>query len=340
MEDYDFLFSINYLIIALAFVVIFLNTFLIYFCFKVRPFSKDLKLIVAVASVELCAPLVTSIDYIYYFIYDIKLIKINLGCQVLGFIITSAYYYEIQLNVFLALERLCKISEIKLSKYVYMAIHLNGLGFIGLAIYNVSQHLMIPSATEIICVHPVVNSTIGFVTYYYLIFSFLFGIMIITYCYYKLARNITNRQKFVEIEINCNINRPKSNENHKFNIVFIKLYTILAIYTTCMFGSFSFHLIDSILHFVYGKVNATILIINQLGEILFLVGILANSIFFLMLHTGIANEVKKFCSNIKCCNNNNNNNSNNNNNNSNNNNNNNNNSNNNNNNNNYFYFFI
>ncbi|KAI9294248.1 hypothetical protein K502DRAFT_263581 [Neoconidiobolus thromboides FSU 785] len=302
MEDYDSLFSINYFIIALAFVAVFLNTFLIFFCFKVRPLGADLKLIIAVASVELCAPLVTSIDYLYYFIHGIKLIKTEMGCQVLGFIITGAYYYEVQINVFLALERLCKISEMKLSKYVYIIIHTNGLIYVGLAIYCVSQHLMIPSATELICMYPVVNSTIGLITYYYLIFSFLFGIMIITYCYYKLARNITKMKEFVQLEMNSNsnINRPKSDRKSRYNIVFIKLYTILAIYTTCMFGSFLFHLLDSILHFVYGKVNATILIMNQLAEILFLVGILANSSFFLMLHTGIANEVKKFYTKVRC----------------------------------------
>ncbi|KAI9294250.1 hypothetical protein K502DRAFT_366024 [Neoconidiobolus thromboides FSU 785] len=294
MEDYDSLFSINYLIIGLAFLAVILNSFLIYICLHVKPLTKDLKLIIAVAMVEFCAPLVISLDYLYYFIEGIKLIDTKIGCQVLGFIITIAYYYEIQINVFLALERLCKISEIELPKYVYLIIHLNGLSFIGLGIYCVSQHLMVPSATQLVCMYPVLNSIVGAVTYFYLIFSFFFGIIIISYCYYKLARNITNMKKFVEIEMNCNSNRVKSSRNTKYNVVFIKLYTILAIYTTCMFGSFLFHLLDGVFHYVFGKVNGTILIMNQLAEILFLIGILANSSFFLILHTGIAKEVKKF----------------------------------------------
>ncbi|KAI9294241.1 hypothetical protein K502DRAFT_350197 [Neoconidiobolus thromboides FSU 785] len=302
MDDNSPLFSINYFIIALAFVAVFLNNFLIFICFKVKPLTKDLKLIIAVASVELFAPLVTSIDYLHYFIYGIKLIKINLGCQILGFIIGAAYYYEIQINVFLALERLCKVSEIKLSKYVYLAIHLNGLGFIGLGIYCVSQHLMIPSATELICEYPVVNSIIGSITYFYSIFSFFIGVIIITCCYYKLARSVTKMKEFVQLEMNSNsnINRPKCDKKSSYNSVFIKLYTILAIYTTCMFGSFLFHLLGSILHNVYGEVNPTVLVMNQLAEITFLIGILANSSFFLILHTGIANEAKKFYANIKC----------------------------------------
>ncbi|KAI9294254.1 hypothetical protein K502DRAFT_350209 [Neoconidiobolus thromboides FSU 785] len=301
MDENDRLFNFNYFGKVLGILSVCINTFLILMCSRVKPkpLAKDLKLIMAIAFVEYLIPFTTLISRIHYYVVGINLIDIDLGCQILGFIVTCAYYYEIQINVFLALERLCVVSKIKISKYIYLSIHLNGLIFIGLATYSVTQHLMVPSATKLICVHSVLNSIIGPVTYFYLVFSFLLGIAIISYCYYKLAKNILDMDKFVELELNSNLNPSESNRRSKYKKIFIRLNTVLIVYTTCMFGSFLFHLLNGIFHYIYGHVNPVILIMNQLGEFLFFIGIIANSCFFLILHSGIANEVKKSYNRIK-----------------------------------------
>ncbi|KAI9291398.1 hypothetical protein K502DRAFT_368476 [Neoconidiobolus thromboides FSU 785] len=190
----------HYSIISLMFVTIILNTFLIYFCFRIKPMTKDLKLIVAVASVEYFAPLVLLIDFSYYLVTGQRLIHITLGCQILGFLVNILYYFEVQLSVFLAAERLHKIIKIKLPKYIFLPLHINAISFIALLLYCATQNLMTPASSDLMCMLSVMDSLISSITYHYLVLSFFFGVSIISFCYYKLARNVTNIKFFVQIE--------------------------------------------------------------------------------------------------------------------------------------------
>ncbi|KAI9297776.1 hypothetical protein K502DRAFT_346706 [Neoconidiobolus thromboides FSU 785] len=274
--------------------------FLIYFALRIKPITRDLKLIIAVAAAEYFVPIVVLIDYIYYSVTKQRLIHITLGCQILGFLINAVYYFEVQLNVFLAAERLCKVLKIKLPKYIFLPLHINAISFILLILYCATQNLMAPASSDLICMLSVTDSIIGSITYHYLVLSFFIGVLIVSFCYYKLARNITYMKDFIQIEISSVPTSGKDNRISSLNSATIRLYIILVVYVVCMSGSVLFHLLESSLHYSWGELNQTIVIINQVGQILFVIGILANSSLLLILHTGIAKEVKMFYKSIKC----------------------------------------
>ncbi|KAI9290966.1 hypothetical protein K502DRAFT_161984 [Neoconidiobolus thromboides FSU 785] len=292
--------SFHYTAVGLIFAAILLNTFLIYFCLRIKTLTRDLKLIIAIAAAEYFVPIVVLIDYIYYCIHGERLIHISLGCQVLGFLTTVIYYFEILLNVFLAAERLCKVLEVRLPGFVYFVLYSNTLVFLFLLSYCTSQNLMIPATSELTCVLAVTTSILGSITYHYLLFGFFLGIVIISFCYYKLAKSITNLKNFIEIEAISNRHKRVDSVNPKYNSASIKIYIILILYTICMFGSIFFHLLESSLHYTWGKINQTILITNQVAQILFIIGILTNSTLLLTIHTGIRKEVTFFYRHMKC----------------------------------------
>ncbi|KAI9294249.1 hypothetical protein K502DRAFT_350204 [Neoconidiobolus thromboides FSU 785] len=268
--------------IALIAITILLNAFLIYFICRV-PCANS-----------------SNNKYDLFCCKEGKLTRYWVGLPNPWFFTTAAYYYEIQLSVSLAIERICKVLDIKLSKYIRPVVHINGLIYTVLMILCGSQHLMEASSSKLICIYPVVYSIIGSIAYYYLLSTFTIGISVISYCYYRLAKDITDMKNFVEIKISPNPSKLKDDKLSSYKLISIKLYTILIIYSTCMFGSILLYFFAGIFQYVYGEVNVTILVMNQLAETLFLIGILANSGLLLVLHRGIANEAKKVYTYIKC----------------------------------------
>ncbi|KAI9296058.1 hypothetical protein K502DRAFT_364421 [Neoconidiobolus thromboides FSU 785] len=158
---------------------------------------------------------------------------------------------------------------------------------------------MTPASSDLMCMLSVMDSLISSITYHYLVLSFFFGVSIISFCYYKLARNVTNIKIFVQIEAASESTVIKNKKIPSLNSAAIRIYTILIVYVVCMSGSVFFLLLESSLHYMSKEVNQTIITMNQIVEILFVIGILANSSLLLILHTGISKEASVFYKSTK-----------------------------------------
>ncbi|KAI9297787.1 hypothetical protein K502DRAFT_346717 [Neoconidiobolus thromboides FSU 785] len=281
-------------VICVTSICLLTNSFLIYFASKLSFKGLDIKLIILLASLEYLAPIAVLSDLIYYSINGHKLIENQYGCSFYGFIILFIYQYEIMLSSLLSMERLAKIKKSSLFKYTYWPVVANLIIFTILLVTCAITNSFAISSSKISCLLDVTNSILASVTYHYSLLSCFIGVGLLVYSYYCIANEISELREIMSIESDSTIEVCSSNRFVGLKKATIKVYLILSIYGACMLSSLVCLFFESALKYEYGDSFEQARDLNSTATLLFVFGMIFNTLLVLTLHTGISNEVKHF----------------------------------------------
>ncbi|KAI9297792.1 hypothetical protein K502DRAFT_346722 [Neoconidiobolus thromboides FSU 785] len=251
----------------------------------------------ALASLEFLAPVAVLSDLIYYIINNQKLIETQSGCNFYGFMILFVYQYEIMLSSLLSMERLSKIKKSVLFNYSYHLIIINLIIFAISLIGCASTNSFAISSAKVSCLLNATNSILASVTYHYSLLSCFIAVGLLVYSYYCIAAEISGFEEIMSAELEANSETSNRKWSTSLKKASLKVYLILTIYGTCMLGSLISLFFESTLKYRYGDTFEQAEDLNSAATLLFVFGMISNTLLVLTLHTGIANEVKRFIQN-------------------------------------------
>ncbi|KAI9297825.1 hypothetical protein K502DRAFT_346755 [Neoconidiobolus thromboides FSU 785] len=285
--------TLFHLILVLTTLVAFtVNSFLIAFASMILKKTKDIPLIIMIASIEYLGPLPIIIDLVYSKLYGYGLIETKAGCNLSGAMTSFVYFFEIVLSAFLAVERLSLFIKSRIVKVLFYYLAISCLLFMSLLVGSASTNGFIPTLTDFTCVLNITDSILSIFTYFYLMVTTTINLIIIIGCYHYITKKVNGTQEFVNLS-------SFGNEAFKyrskiFQNAVTKIYITLFLYGIAMICSTIFFLLQGI--FLYPSViqNKHYSTISYYTATLaFLIGIIMNSIVILTTHTGVAIESRK-----------------------------------------------
>ncbi|KAI9298218.1 hypothetical protein K502DRAFT_362645 [Neoconidiobolus thromboides FSU 785] len=292
-------------IFAIAGTLVILNSFILAFALQIRPRTRDIIFIVTICCIEYLTPLIGWANIVYFYITGIKALNQVVGCQILGFLSVTVFYYEVILNLILAIERLSHITKQPYLKKLYIPIAIMALSFFALLVTSASQHLLIASASNAICLMSPTYSLTTAITYFHFLISMFISSIAIFVCYVKIAFITNQAKKFIKINIETitdSSNISQVSQNLKWAT--IRLFSILAVYIICTLGSIILFSVETYFEFKYGFGTPIQKTLNSTAIFLFLSGSVTNSLILLFLHTGIAKQRQIFVDKVSrflCC---------------------------------------
>ncbi|KAI9297786.1 hypothetical protein K502DRAFT_323080 [Neoconidiobolus thromboides FSU 785] len=222
------------------------------------------------------------------------MIENQYGCTFYGFTILFIYQYEIVLSSLLSMQRLSKIKKSSLYSYAYRPIMVNLIVFTVLLIACAATNTFSVSAVKISCLLDATKSVLASITYHYSILSCLIGVGLLVYSYYCLANEITGLREIMTLESEPNLEVTSNNRSTGLKKATVKVYLILSIYGACMLGSLICLLFESTFKYNYGGSFKQSPNLISAATLLFVFGMISNTLLVLTLHTGIAKEGKHF----------------------------------------------
>ncbi|KAI9297789.1 hypothetical protein K502DRAFT_67100 [Neoconidiobolus thromboides FSU 785] len=280
--------------ICVTSICLIINSFLIYFASRLPLKGLDIKLIILLASLEFLAPIAVLSDLIYYFINGHKLIENQHGCSFYGFIILFIYQYEIMLSSLLSMERLSKVKDSGLFDYAYRPVAINLIVFTSLLIACATTNTFAISSSKISCLLDVTNSILASVTYHYSLSSCSIGVGLLTYSYYCIASKIGELKGIMLTEFESGSEVVGGKRTKSLKRATVKVYLILTVYGTCMLGSLISLFFESTFKYKYGDSFKYAEDLDSAATLLFVFGMISNTLLVLTLHTGISNEARHF----------------------------------------------
>ncbi|KAI9292712.1 hypothetical protein K502DRAFT_351737 [Neoconidiobolus thromboides FSU 785] len=293
--------EITYLCSTIAFFSFIANILLIYLTTRIRPFSRDLQLIITIAIIELMSPLISLVDPILTTIRGDDSVNDPTLCQFFGFFTVLLVHSQIIVSTFLAMERVNKMFKWNYSvKWFIPSMVSLILNLVLLIILCVKNELMSQVAKLVCLVYPS-QSLLSQITFYHFLISCVIHLAVIIYCYSKLAM-ITNK-------IPAFINLDPTGRNDK-NVGFktpwnrrsvsLKVYLVLALYSINMFFGNAMYLIDTILVAYHSdNTKPQQFAIGTTGSVLFTFGFFFNSVLVMTSHTGVNHQLKLLVKSVK-----------------------------------------
>ncbi|KAI9294377.1 hypothetical protein K502DRAFT_365910 [Neoconidiobolus thromboides FSU 785] len=289
----------SFIMISISATIAILNSFLIYLASKIKPRTKDINFIIAICCIEYLLPVVGWANTINAWITKKKATDTVLGCQILGFVTMSIFFFEVMVNALLAIERYSHITKQNLLLFFSIPALIASVVFIVLISISAAQNLFVKAASDSLCMVIPNNSLLTAITFYFFILCMFLGLLTIFYCYLKLAIYTNNVTKFIEIDGSSSHSvRAITKKPWSIKWVKIRIYTTLIAYGVCTFTSLLCGLAESIHAYVFGIGGDVQFILNLLTVILYLLGALTNSMLLLFLHAGISRQSKIFFKNI------------------------------------------
>ncbi|KAI9294382.1 hypothetical protein K502DRAFT_365914 [Neoconidiobolus thromboides FSU 785] len=279
---------IGYLLNCIGAISAIASILLIYIVVKLRSYTRDLKLIILIASIELMFPLVSMSDIIPTIITNDDAINNPVLCQYLGFFTILLIFSQFIVSAFLAMERLKVVTKLNIIKYTIFPGILSLLFHICLSIYLAVNTEFKAQAAKLVCSIYPKTSVVSTIAFYHFIIISLMSLIIIILSYIKIAFYLTNLSQFIDLNITeCNLDTTKNNKKRAS----LRIYYTLSLYSICMFLGLVSIVIDTIFHLLESNGNLQF-IFGTIATTLMTLGFFLNSVLVLATHTAINHELK------------------------------------------------
>ncbi|KAI9295532.1 hypothetical protein K502DRAFT_348956 [Neoconidiobolus thromboides FSU 785] len=274
------------------------NIILLYLATKIKEPTRDLKLVMLIASIELLAPLVSISDIAATVMREEDAVNDPKLCQYLGLFTILLILCQFIVSAFLALERLNIVVKIRYMRYIFISGILSLAFHLMMTIYLAVSFEFLPQTAKLVCLIYPETSLISSIAFYHFITISFTSLIIIIACYIKLGYYLSDYTKFLTIDnAEPNFDGAKKIKRRAS----LRIYFTVSLYSICMFLGLFFYLIDSILNYlqIHSDLQYTF---GTFATILIALGFLSNSILVLTTHTLINQELllewKKLCSKI------------------------------------------
>ncbi|KAI9297833.1 hypothetical protein K502DRAFT_346763 [Neoconidiobolus thromboides FSU 785] len=283
------------LVTSIAFIA---NFFLIFFASKVPKKSKDIILIIMIASVEYLGPILIIIEAIYKRSTGHRFIEMDAGCNTSGFLYLFTIFIEMALSALLAVERLSFFVASKIINGLRLYLTISSLMLITLLISNSATNNFELTEDRFTCIFNVTNSVLASFTFFYSLIIGSINLTLVISCYYQITRKVNNTQNF--LNLNDTNNETLKFQSRAFENAVCKIFIILSIYGISMAFSILSFLLEGVFHYSGNLQHKGLLtVFHFITAICFLVGVITTSIVILFTHTGISIEAEKFLKKVK-----------------------------------------
>ncbi|KAI9296633.1 hypothetical protein K502DRAFT_347881 [Neoconidiobolus thromboides FSU 785] len=290
--------SIYIISVILAIIALIISTFLILFAYRIEHKGQDIQLILAIAFVEYIPLFILIVIFIFNKITGKEFIATNEGCTFSGFFVDLVLFFEIILNSILSLERYSKFSKSKWIKCIIILFLFNSFCFVTLLITCAIKHQFSTIPSGFVCLLNKRQHILAAFTFYFSQFNWLLGIVVILYCYSKISKEVIGSWKIIS-GTNYDPTTFVKKKSKNYYKAFIKVHSVLIIYTICMFGTTLTSFLESVFSYFTESFIEKSGIMHSISVIFFAIGMVANSSIILFLHTGISNEAEKVIEKVK-----------------------------------------